>query len=492
MPLLSEVEKDYGRLRLFIDGSWVDSNSNRWEPVMNPAKDEVIAEVPFALKEEVDRAVDAAARAFEKWKELPAPTRVQYLYRLKHRLEEHLEELSRVTTQNHGKIIDESRGEMRRLIENVESACAVAYTLAKGEHIDLIAPGIDETLVREPLGAFTILGPFNFPTLAPFWFIPYAMALGCTLVVKPSEICPVPMHWTFKVIEEIGLPSGVVNLIHGGREVSEALIAHREIKGVAFVGSTVAGKSVYRLAGEYGKRAIAQAGAKNFLVVMPDADLDAIMPALMTSFYGNTGQRCLSGANLVAVGDAYEALKKKFVEASSKLRLGYGLDESAEMGPVVTRKAKERILSYIEKGIAEGAKLLLDGRNVKVENHPNGYFLGATIFDDVATDMEIANEEIFGPVACIMRVKSLENTLEMINRNRYGNAACIFTSSGRSAREFRRKVSAGNIGINVGIPAPMGFFPFAGWKESFFGVLHGQMDCVDFFTDKKVIVARWR
>jgi len=492
MTLLSEVEKNYGRLKFFIDGSWMDSGSSHSEPVMNPAKDEVIAEVPFALKEEVDGAVEAAAQAFERWKELPAPTRVQYLYKLKHSLEEHLEELSRVTTQNHGKIIDESRGEMRRLVENVESACSVAYTLAKGEHIDLIAPGIDETLVREPLGAFAILGPFNFPTLAPFWFIPYALALGCTLVVKPSEICPVPMHWTFKVMEEIGLPNGVLNLIHGGREASEALIAHRKIGGVAFVGSTTVGRSVYRLAGEHGKRAIAQAGAKNFLVVMPDADLDAIMPALMTSFYGNTGQRCLSGANLVAVGDAYEALKKKFVEASSRLRLGYGLDESVEMGPVVTRKAKERILAYVERGMAEGAKLLLDGRNAKVENYPDGYFLGATVFDDVTADMEIANEEIFGPVACVMRAKGLEDAIEMINKNRYGNAACIFTSNGRSAREFRRKANAGNIGINVGIPAPMGFFPFAGWKESFFGVLHGQMDCVDFFTDKKITIARWR
>ena len=492
MTLLSEVEKHYGRLKFFIDGSWVDSGSTHSEPVMNPAEDEVIAEVPFALKEEVDRAVEAAARAFERWKELPVPTRVQYLYKLKHSLEEHLEELSKVTTQNHGKIIDESRGEMRRLVENVESACSVAYTLAKGEHIDLIAPGIDETLVREPLGAFAILGPFNFPTLAPFWFIPYALALGCTLVVKPSEICPVPMHWTFKVMEEVGLPNGVLNLVHGSREASEALITHPKIRGVAFVGSTTAGRSVYRLAGEHGKRAIAQAGAKNFSVVMPDADLDAIMPALMTSFYGNTGQRCLSGANLVAVGDVYEALKKKFVEASSRLRLGYGLDESAEMGPVVTRNAKERILGYVEKGMADGAKLLLDGRSVKVENYPDGYFLGATVFDDVTADMEIANEEIFGPVACVMRAKGLEDTIEMINRNRYGNAACIFTSNGRSAREFRRKANAGNIGINVGIPAPMGFFPFAGWKESFFGVLHGQMDCVDFFTDKKIIIARWR
>ena len=492
MALLSEVKKSYGRLKLFIDGTWLDSTSTHWEPVMNPAKDEVIAEVPFTPREEVDRAVEAAARAFERWKEFPIPSRVQYLYRLKQRLEEHLEELSRITTQNHGKIIDESRGEMRRLIENVESACAVAYTLTKGEHLDIVAPGIDETLVREPLGPFAILGPFNFPTLAPFWFIPYALALGCTLVVKPSEICPVPMQWTFNVMEEIGLPSGVVNLVHGGRETSEALITHLDVKGVAFVGSTATGKSVYRLAGEHGKRAIAQAGAKNFLVVMPDADIDAIMPALMSSFYGNTGQRCLSGANLVAVGDIYETLKSRFVKASSKIRLGYGLDESAEMGPVTTRKAKERILGFIERGVADGARLLLDGRDGKADGYPNGYFLGATVFEDVTTDMEIAKEEIFGPVACVMNVKNLEDVIEMINRGRYGNAACIFTSSGRSAREFRRKVNAGNIGINVGIPAPMGFFPFAGWKESFFGILHGQMDCVDFFTDKKIIVARWR
>lgn len=492
MALLSEVEKNYGRLKLFIDGRWADSRSPRVEPVMNPAKDEVIAEVPFTLKEEVDAAVQAAAGAFEKWKELPIPTRVQYLYRLKQKLEEHFEELSRVTTQNHGKIIDESRGEMRRLIENVESACAVAYTLAKGEHMDLIAPGIDETLIREPLGVFAILGPFNFPSLASFWFIPYAMALGCTLVVKPSEICPLPMQRTFVAMEEVSVPRGVLNLVHGGREASEALITHRDVKGVAFVGSTAAGKSVYKVAGEHGKRALVQAGAKNFLVVMPDADLDAIMPALMASFYGNTGQRCLSGANLVAVGDVYESLKNKFVEASSKLRLGYGLDESTEMGPVVTSKAKERILGYIEKGASEGARLVLDGRGAKVEEYPSGYFLGATVFDDVTTDMTIANEEIFGPVACVMRAKDLDCAIEMINGSRYGNAACIFTADGKSVREFRRKANVGNVGINIGIPAPMGFFPFGGWKESFFGVLHGQMDCVDFFTDKKIVIARWR
>lgn len=491
MVLLTEVREKYGRLKLFIEGGWVESNSVDVGPVMNPAKDEVIAEVPYALKEEINQAVEAAQNAFETWKNLPMPTRVQYIYKLKYVLEEGLEDLARITTQNHGKIIDESRGEMRRLVENVESACAIAYTEAKGERMDQIAPGIDETLVREPLGVFAVIGPFNFPSLAPFWFIPYALALGCTIVAKPSEICPLPLYWTFKVMEKVGLPPGVINLVHGGREVSEALISHPDVKGVAFVGSTAVGKQIYKQAGEKGKRAIVQAGAKNFVVVMPDANLESCVRALIPSFYGNTGQRCLSGANLVAVGEIYEKLRDKFLEASSKLRLGYGLDEAVEMGPVVTRKSKERILGLIESGVQEGAKLILDGRNVEVKEYPKGYFLGATIFDDVTADMKIANEEIFGPVASIIHAESLGEAIEMINKSRYGNAACIFTSSGRSAREFRTQVRAGNIGINLGIPAPMAFFPFGGWKDSFFGVLHGQIDCVDFFTDKKIVIARW-
>lgn len=491
MVLLPEVQGNYGKLKLFIDGDWVESSSSNIAPVMNPAKDEIIAQVPYALKEEVNRAVEAAQNAFERWKNLPMPTRVQYIYKLKNVLEEGLEDLARITTQNHGKIIDESRGEMRRLVENVESACAIAYTKAKGEQMDQIAPGIDETLIREPLGVFAVIGPFNFPSLAPFWFIPFALALGCTVVVKPSEICPIPLQWTVKIMEKAGFPPGVVNVVHGGREVSEALISHPDVKGVAFVGSTAVGKQIYKQAGEMGKRAIVQAGAKNFVVVMPDADLETCVRALIPSFYGNTGQRCLSGANLVAVGEIYEKLRDKFLEASSKLRLGYGLDEAVEMGPVVTRKSKERILGFIESGIQEGAKLILDGRNVKVKEYPKGYFIGATIFDDVTKDMRIAKEEIFGPVASIIKVESLGEAVEMINESRYGNAACIFTSSGRVAREFRTQVRAGNIGINLGIPAPMAFFPFGGWKDSFFGVLHGQIDCVDFFTDKKIVIARW-
>jgi len=491
MVVLEEVRKHYGRLKLYIDGEWVESESTDVHPVMNPAKDEVIAEVPFATKEEVERAIEAAKEAFEKWRELPMPSRIQYIFKLKNVLEEHAEEISRITTQNHGKIIDESRGETRRLIENVEAACAVAYSLSKGEHMDQIATGIDETLIREPLGVFGIIGPFNFPALVPFWFMPYAIVLGCTVVIKPSEITPVPMHWAMKVMEKVGLPPGVVNVVHGSKDVAETLITHPDVEGVTFVGSTRVGRHVYKLAGEHGKRAIVQAGAKNFIVVMPDANLEKAIPTLMGSFFGNTGQRCLSGANLVAVGDIYEPLKKKFVEAASRLKLGYGLDESVNMGPVVTKRAKERIIGYIEKGIEEGAKLILDGRNVKVEEYPNGYFLGPSVFDDVTPDMTIAKEEIFGPVACILRAENLDEAIEMINRSNYGNEACIFTSSGKWAREFRRRVQAGNIGINIGIAAPMAFFPFAGMKDSFFGVLHGQIDCVDFFTDKKVVITRW-
>ncbi|MEM2193005.1 MAG: CoA-acylating methylmalonate-semialdehyde dehydrogenase [Candidatus Methanomethylicia archaeon] len=492
MTILPEVQSYYGRLKLYINGSWIDSKSSYTQLVMNPAKDEVIAEAPFATMDEVNEAIKAAAEAFEKWRETPITTRVQYIYRLKQRMEEHFEEISRITTQNHGKIIDEARGESRRLIENIETACAIAYTLAKGEHIDQVASGIDETLVREPLGVFTVIGPFNFPALAPFWFIPQALVLGCTLVVKPSEITPLPMMWCFKVLDELELPPGIVNLVYGSREVSEALIKHPDVQGVAFVGSTPTGKYVYKLAGEYGKRAIIQAGAKNYIVVMPDADLNKAIPALLTSFFGNTGQRCLSGSNLVAIGGVYESLKRKFVEAASKLKLGYGLDESVEMGPIVSINAKNRVINYIEKGVSEGAKLILDGRNAYVPEYPKGYFIGPTVFDDVTPDMIIARDEIFGPVANIIRADNLDEAIEMINtKTSYGNAACIFTSSGREAREFRRRVKCGNIGINVGIAAPMAFFPFGGWRESFFGVLHGQIDCVDFFTDKKIVIARW-
>ena len=491
MAVLPEVRPHYGKLKLLIDGQMVESETEKYLPVMNPAKDEVIAEVPLATKEEVDRAVEAAVNAFEKWKELPVPERVKYIYRLRQVFLDHYEELARICTQNHGKVIDEARGGMRRTIENIETACSIAYTLAKGEQLDQISRGIDEMLVREPLGVFAIVGPFNFPLLAPFWFVPYALALGCTVVVKPSEICPLQPAWAFELIKDI-FPPGVVNVVHGGAEVVQRLIEHPDVVGIAFVGSTRVGRIVYEAAGKHGKRALCQAGAKNYVVIMPDADFEKAVPACLSSFFGNTGQRCLSGGALVTVGEAYDKFVPKFVEAASKIRLGYGLDERAEMGPLTTKKGKERVLGYIEKGLEEGAKLLLDGRDAKVPDYPNGYWLGPTIFTDVTPDMTIAREEIFGPVCPIIRAENLDEVIEWINtKTIYGNAASIFTSSGRVARQFRRGVKAGNIGINIGIPAPMAFFPFGGWKQSFFGVLHGQIDCVDFFTDKKIIIERW-
>jgi len=492
LGILEPVQKQYGRLMQYIDGGWQQSDSPDVLNVMNPALDETIAQVPMASPDEVNQAVKAAKDAFEAWRELPITARVAYIYRMKQVFDSHVEEISRITTQNHGKIIDESRGETRRLAENIETACSIAYTLAKGERLDQIATGIDETLIKEPLGVFSIIGPFNFPSLAPFWFIPTALVTGCTLVVKPSEITPLPLQWCFKILEEVGLPDGVVNLVHGSKDVSQKLISHRDVQGVCFVGSTPAARQVYALAGEHGKRALCQAGAKNYVVINEDADLARAIPMLMSSFFGNTGQRCLSGSNLVAVGKIYESLKTQFTDAASKLRLGYGLDESVGLGPVVSRNSKNRILGYVEKGIQEGADLVLDGRSPEVQEYPNGYFLGCSVFDKVSPDMTIAKEEIFGPVASLMRVDSVQESVNMINSStNYGNAACIFTKNGKDAREFRRSVDAGNVGINIGIAAPMAFFPFGGRRDSFYGTLHGQIDCIDFFTDKKIVIERW-
>lgn len=492
MSTLQEVKTDYGKLKIFVEGNWVESESSNYQQVMNPALDQVIAEVPICKSSEVDQAIKVANEAFESWRTLPITTRAGYIFKLKQKFDEYREDISRITSQNHGKIIDESRGETRRLIENIETACSVAYTLTKGERLDQIATGIDGSSIREPLGAFGIIGPFNFPSMAPFWFIPIALAVGCTLVVKPSETTPLPMQRCFEIISEVGFPDGVVNMVHGSREASEALVSHPDIRGICFVGSTPTAKHLYKLAGEHGKRAICQAGAKNYVIIGEGADLEKAVLGLIPSCFGNTGQRCLSGSNVVMIGEQSNALKEKFVQAASKLKLGYALDESVEMGPVVTKKSKERILDYIEKGVDEGAKLLLDGRNAEVPDYPNGYFLGSSIFDGVTTDMTIGREEIFGPVVSLMNASNLQEAIDMINtKTEYGNSACLFTKSGKDASEFRKKANVGNIGINIGVPAPMAFFPFGGRRQSFFGVLHGQIDAIDFFMDKKTVIERW-
>ncbi|MGQ9601892.1 MAG: CoA-acylating methylmalonate-semialdehyde dehydrogenase [Candidatus Bipolaricaulia bacterium] len=494
MALLEEPIKEPLELKNYIAGEWVESASDRVVEIVNPATGRLIARAPISTEAEVKAAVEAAKEAFPAWRRTSPLARARYFFRLKELLEEHFEELSRVQTMEHGKTIDESRGETRRGIENVEVAAGIP-SLMMGYNLEDIASGIDEYVIYQPLGVFACIPPFNFPFMVPLWFLPYALATGNTFIVKPSPRTPISQVKLAELIEEAGFPPGVFNLVHGGAEVASALIAHPDIAGITFVGSTPVGREIYRRCGEAGKRVIAQCGAKNFLVVMPDADLERTIPSLLTSFFGNTGQRCLSGANLVVSGDEafYRKVLDRFAAAASTIRIGYGLDESVQMGPLQSKDGKERVLSYIERGLEEGAELFLDGREPKIAgDYPKTCFLGPTIFTEVDPKMTIAKEEIFGPVACVLRAGDLEEALEMIHSNPYGNAAAIFTSSGRSAREFQYSVRCGNVGINIGIAAPMAFFPFGGMKESFFGVLHGQgREAIRFFTETKVVIQRW-
>jgi len=493
MAMLAEVAVRSDRLRLLINGQWIASESEQFLPVMNPGTGQEICQVPLALKEEVNEAATSAEAAFELWKEVPLPERMQYLFKMKSVFEEHAEELARVNTQNHGKTIRESRGDVRRTIENIEAAIASGYTLLKGEHLDQIAQGIDEGTVKEPLGVFGIICPFNFPMMVPFWFLPFALVAGCTVIVKPSEITPVPMSWAAELLQkEVALPNGVLNIVHGSKDTVEALIQHPLVKGVTFVGSTAVGRYIYKLAGESGKRAIVQAGAKNSIVVMPDADMPSSIESCVSSLYGNAGQRCLAGANIVTLGETRKRLVDNLTKRAKQLKLGYGLNEEVDLGPMASKRSKERVIHHIEKGITDGASVALDGRSVRVHEYENGYYLGPTLLDDVHPTMAVAKEEIFGPVGSVVETSNLDQAIDFINSStNYGNAASIFTSNGASARKFRRNVKAGNIGINIGVAAPVAFFPFGGMRDSFFGVLHGQMDSIDFFTDRKVIISHW-
>jgi malonate-semialdehyde dehydrogenase (acetylating)/methylmalonate-semialdehyde dehydrogenase len=478
-------------IKNYINGEWVESNSAQLLDVVNPATTEVLAHVPLSTPEEVGTAIQAAGDAFREWRETPPVTRARYMFDLKDLMEEQFEELSRVIVEEEGKCIDEARGEVRRGIENVEVAAGIP-SLMMGYNLEDIALGIDEECVRQPLGVFCMIPPFNFPLMVPLWFMPYAVACGNTYIVKPSEQVPLSQRMLFQLIDEVGFPEGVVNLVNGAKGVVDTLLESPHVTGVSFVGSTPVARYIYEKGAENAKRVQAQAGAKNFLVVMPDADLDRTVASLLTSFFGCAGERCLSGAVLLAVGDVYGPLRDKFVDATSKLRVGYGLDEGVQMGPVISKRHMERVLRYIDRGLEEGAKLLLDGRGMKVEGYPNGYFIGPTIFDEVDPQMTIANDEIFGPVASIITARDLNEALDIIHANPYGNASSIYTSSGKWAREFKYRVRCGNIGINIGIVAPMAFFPFSGSRDSFFGDLHGQgRDAIDFFTEKKVIISRW-
>ena len=495
MAILEEPIKEVVEIKNYINGEWVESKGEI-KDVVNPAKCETIAKVPISTKDEIDAAVEAAKEAFPDWRRTTPLARSRFLFRLKELMEENFEEISRIQTQEHGKTIDESRGESRRGIENVEVACGIP-SLMQGYHSEDVALGIDEWVIPTPLGVFGVIAPFNFPWMIPLWSAPYAVATGNCVVIKPSSEVPLSQNKLAELVEEAGFPPGVWNVVHGGRTVVNGMLDHPDIVGIAFVGSTPTGRDViYKRCGETGKRVVAQCGAKNFLIVMPDCDVDRTIAAMMTSFFGNTGQRCLSAANCVVVGEDdgfYNSFMDKVVSTVSQIKIGYGLDESVQVGPLRDKEKKEKVLRYIESGLKEGAKLRLDGRKVEIiGGYPDTCFLGPTIFENVAPDMKIGSEEIFGPVMSVMRVKNLDEAIKMANANPFGNGHSIFTSNGKSAREFQYSIESGNVGINIGIVAPMAFFPFSGMKDSFFGVLHTQgKEAVRFFTESKVVIQRW-
>jgi malonate-semialdehyde dehydrogenase (acetylating)/methylmalonate-semialdehyde dehydrogenase len=495
MAFLEEPIKKVKTLKNYIGGEWVESKGEIVD-VVNPANGKTIAKVPVSTKEEIDSAVAAAQEAFPDWRRTTPLARSRMLFRLKDLLEENFEELSRIQTQEHGKTIDESRGETRRGIENVEVACGVP-TLMQGYFSEDIASGIDEWVIPTPLGVFGVIGPFNFPFMIPLWSVPYAIATGNCVVVKPSSEVPNSQQRLAELAEEAGFPPGVWNVVHGGRAVVNGMLDHPGIAGITFVGSTPVGRDViYKRCGETGKRVIAQCGAKNFMTIMPDCDVNRTVAAMMTSFFGNAGQRCLAAANAVIVGDDdkfYKTFMEKVLEQASKIKVGYGLDESIQMGPVRDKEKKATIMKYINSGVKEGAKLVLDGRKPKIlGDYPDTCFVGPTVFENVTPNMKICREEIFGPVMSVMRVKTLKEAIDVSNDNPFGNGHSIFTQNGKSARDFQYNVVSGNVGINIGIVAPVALFPFSGMKDSFFGVLHTQgKEAIRFFTESKVVIQRW-
>jgi malonate-semialdehyde dehydrogenase (acetylating)/methylmalonate-semialdehyde dehydrogenase len=479
------------QLRNYVDGEWQAAGATEWADVQNPATGEVLARVPLSTAADVDRAVAAASKAFREWRRVPAADRVQFLFKLKALLEEHFEELSRTITVECGKTLAESRGEMRRAVENVEIACGVPI-LMQGYNSEDIASGIDEVMIRQPLGVTAIIAPFNFPGMIAFWFMPYALACGNTCVVKPSEKVPLTMQKVFRLLELAGLPKGVANLVNGTQEAGNALLDHPAVRAVSFVGSTPVARHVYSRATANGKRAQCQGGAKNPIVILPDADIEMTTRITADSAFGCAGQRCLAASLAITVGDSRRAFTEAIEAAAASRVVGNGLDPAVEMGPVITAQSRRRIEELIEKGAREGARIAVDGRNPGIPGLDHGNFVRPTILDGADPAGEVARTEIFGPVLSLVHVETIDEAISLVNSGRYGNMACLFTSSGAAARKFRYEAEVGNIGINVGVAAPMAFFPFSGWKDSFFGDLHGQgRDAVEFFTQEKVVVERW-
>lgn len=487
---MTPVETQVAPVASYIAGEWVAPNGAASHPVINPADGSVIASLPYATAADVDRAAKVAHKAFLEWRQVPVVDRVQPLYRYKTLLEKHAEEIAGILTRENGKTASDAIMEVKRGIQMVEVACGMP-SLMMGDSLNEVAKGIDCHTIRQPIGVCAGITPFNFPAMVPMWMFPFAIAAGNTFLLKPSEKVPMTPTRTAELLIEAGIPEGVFQLIHGGREVVEALLHHPLIKAISFVGSSPIAKLVYQTGTAAGKRVQALGGAKNHLVVMPDADLPKTVDAILGSAFGAAGERCLAGSVVVPVGDVAGPLLQLLVDKTQELRVGDGSKTGVDMGPVISADHRKKILGYIEKGIDEGAVPLCDGRALKATD-PNGAFVGPTIFDQVKPEMTIAREEIFGPVLSVIRASTLDDAIDIVNASDFGNTTTIYTQSGKAAREYQARVEVGIVGVNMAVAAPMAFFPFAGWKNSFFGDLHAHgKDAVYFYTEQKVLMTRW-
>lgn len=476
------------KLKNFINGEWVESKTDKYEDVYNPATKEVLAQVPISTSEDFEDAVQAAQAAQDKWKKVSVAKRARILFKYQNLLEDHKEELAKLITQENGKSVGEALGEVGRGIENVEFA-AGAPTLMMGDSLATIATDVEATNYRYPVGVVGGIAPFNFPMMVPCWMFPMAIALGNSFILKPSEKTPILAARLAELLDEAGLPKGVFSIVNGAHDVVNGILDHPAVKAVSFVGSKPVGEYVYKRGSENLKRVQALTGAKNHSTVLADADLDLATKEVISAAFGSAGERCMACAVVTVEDSVADEFIAKLKEASDNIKMGNGLDEGVFLGPVIRDEAKQRTLGYIEKGIEEGATLVRDGRDEQLED---GYFVGPTIFDGVTQDMSIWKDEIFAPVLSIVRVKNLKEAVEFANQSEFANGACLFTTSALSVRYFRENIDAGMLGINLGVPAPMAFFPFSGWKSSFYGTLHANgKDSVDFYTRKKVVTARY-
>ncbi|MGZ8197848.1 MAG: CoA-acylating methylmalonate-semialdehyde dehydrogenase [Burkholderiales bacterium] len=476
---------------MWINGRKEAAKSARTGEVTNPATGTVVRTVPFCNAADVDTAVASAKAAFPGWRKTPSLRRARILMRYRELLEQHRDELAALITEEHGKTIVDATGSVQRGIEVVEFAMGIPH-LMKGELSEEVGTDVDTHSLREPLGVCAGITPFNFTAMVPLWMYPVAIACGNTFVLKPSEKVPSTAMRLAELFKEAGLPDGVLNVVHGDKETVDAILSHPDIRGVSFVGSTPIAKYIYEMSAKHGKRVQALGGAKNHAVVLPDADLDFAADALMGAGYGSAGERCMSISAIVAVGDIGDALVKKLSERASKLNIGPGTGQNVDMGPLVTSAHRAKVAGYVDKGVDEGAKLVLDGRKFKAEGHEKGFFLGASLFDHVKPNMTIYKDEIFGPVLSVLRLKTLDEAIALINANPYANGTAVFTRSGGAARKFEREIEVGMVGINVPIPVPIAFFSFGGWRGSLFGDTHVHgMEGVRFYTRAKVVTTRW-